>query len=143
MKRTIKKLNAMPYAQAHIEIIDDTAYLFSYTTLVASVRVDNEGKWIRCYGLYSMTTRKHISAFAKEYGLTFHDFKAYAGRNLISTPIQARSYSMKGATPSKNKLTHLVVNFYVFHWQDTPTCGRGCFVLRLAGGCCEPIFVNF
>ena len=25
MKRTIKKLNAMPYAQAHIEIIDDTA----------------------------------------------------------------------------------------------------------------------
>ena len=79
MKRTIKKLYAMPYAQAHIEIIDDTAYLFSYTTLVASVRVDDEGKWIRCYGLYSMTTRKHISAFAKEYGLTYYDFKAYAG----------------------------------------------------------------
>jgi hypothetical protein len=79
MKRTIKKLNAMPYAQAHIEIIDDTAYLFSYTTLVATVRVDDEGKWIRCYGLYSATTRKHISAFAKEYGLTYYDFKAYAG----------------------------------------------------------------
>ena len=32
---------------------------------------------------------------------------------------------MKGATPSKNKLTHLVVDFYVFHWQDTPTYGGG------------------
>jgi hypothetical protein len=77
--RTIRKLKAMPYAQAHIEIVDDTAYLFSYTTLVASIRTDDEGKWIRCYGLYSATTRKHISAFAKEYGLTFQDFKQYAG----------------------------------------------------------------
>ena len=78
MKRTIKKLNAMPYAQAHIEIIDDTAYLFSYTTLVASVRVDDDGKWIRCYGLYSMTTRKHISAFAKEYALKSWKVKPYS-----------------------------------------------------------------
>ena len=80
MKRTIKKLNSMPYAQAHIEQYDDIYYLFSYTTLVASVRYDEEGsKWIRCYGLYSATTRKHISAFAKEHGLTFQDFKYVAG----------------------------------------------------------------
>jgi hypothetical protein len=79
MKRQIKKLNAMPYAQAHIEIIDDTQYLFSYTTLVATIRTDEDGeRWIRCYGLYSLTTRKHISAFAKENGLTFKDFKERA-----------------------------------------------------------------
>ena len=43
---------------------------------------------------------------------------------------------MKGATPSKNKLTHLVVNFYVFHWQDTPThlrAGVFCFCGSRAG----------
>lgn len=80
MKRQIKKLNAMPYAQAHIEIHDDTTYhLFSYTTLVATVRYDADGKWIRCYGLYSATTRKHISAFAREHGLTYYDFKDRAG----------------------------------------------------------------
>ena len=75
----IRKLKAMPYAQAHIEIHDDTAYLFSYYTLVATVREQDGEKWIRCYGLYSATTRKHISAFAKEYGLTFQDFKSIAG----------------------------------------------------------------
>ena len=76
MKRQIKKLNAMPYAQAHIEIIDDTQYLFSYYTLVATVRKDEDDyRFIRCYGLYSSTTRKHISAFAKENGLTYQNFK--------------------------------------------------------------------
>lgn len=81
MKRTIKKLNAMPYAQAHIEIYDENNYyLFSYTTLVATVRYDDEGIWIKCYGLYSATTRKHISAFAKEHGLKFNDFKEIANR---------------------------------------------------------------
>ena len=81
MNRQIKKLNAMPYAQAHIEIIDDTQYLFSYTTLVATVRKDEDGyRLIRCYGLYSATTRKHISAFAKENGLTYQDFKAVCGK---------------------------------------------------------------
>ena len=75
----IKKLKTMPYAQAHIEIHDDTAYLFSYYTLVATIRHEKGEKWIRCYGLYSATTRKHISAFAKEYGLTYQDFKDRAG----------------------------------------------------------------
>ncbi len=72
---TIKKLSAMPYAQAHVEIGDDgTICLFSYTTLVASIDPDG---WCCCYGLYSQTTRKHISAFAKEYAkpLTYSNFK--------------------------------------------------------------------
>lgn len=62
---TIKKLTAMPYAQAHIEIDNDNnIHLFSYVTLVATIT--NEG-WLTVNGLYSMTTRKHISAFMKEY----------------------------------------------------------------------------
>ena len=63
---TIKKLTAMPYAQAHIEIDNDyNISLFSYVTLVATIT--KEG-WLTVYGLYSMTARKHISAFMKEYG---------------------------------------------------------------------------
>ena len=76
----IKKLKTMPYAQAHIEIHNDTYYLFSYVTLVATVRYEEGEKWIKCYGLYSATTRKHISAFAKEHDLKFTDFKEIEGR---------------------------------------------------------------
>jgi threonine aldolase len=62
---TIKKLSAMPYAQAHIEIHEDGAVsLFSYVTLVAHITADG---WLTVYGLYSATTRKHISAFMREY----------------------------------------------------------------------------
>ena len=62
---TIKKLSAMPYAQAHVEIHENgNIALFSYVTLVATI--DNEG-WLTVYGLYSPTTRKHIGAFVKEY----------------------------------------------------------------------------
>ena len=81
MKRIIRKLNAMPYAQAHIEIIDDTQYLFSYRTLVATYRKDNDGTWIRCYDLHSATTRRHISAFARQNGLAFKDFKDIANED--------------------------------------------------------------
>ena len=82
----IRKLKTMPYAQAHIEIHDDTAYLFSYCTLVATVRHTEDGKFIRCYGLYSATTRKHISAFAKENSLTFQDFKSISGQSYEFNP---------------------------------------------------------
>ena len=62
---TIKKLTAMPYAQAHIEIDNaNNKELFSYVTRVASLT--NDG-WLTIYGLYSQTTRRHISAFCKEY----------------------------------------------------------------------------
>lgn len=66
MSKTIKKLSAMPYAQAHVEINDTTGEinLFSYVTLVASISAEG---WLTVYGLYSMTTRKHIGAFMREY----------------------------------------------------------------------------
>lgn len=60
----IRKLTAMPYAQAHVEIDDNgTIHMFSYVTEVA--RIENDVLTI--YGLYSMTTRRHLSAFCKEY----------------------------------------------------------------------------
>lgn len=62
---TIKKLTAMPYAQAHVEIDNqNNKSLFSYVTLVATITDDG---WLSVFGLHSMTTRKHISAFVKEY----------------------------------------------------------------------------
>lgn len=62
---TIKKLTKMPYANAHIEIDENgNIYLYSYVTLVAELTADG---WLTVFGLYSMTTRKHISAFCKEY----------------------------------------------------------------------------
>lgn len=61
----IRKLRYMPYAQAHVEIDDeDNVYLFSYNTLVCEITHDNI---LSCFGLYSATTRKHISAFMREY----------------------------------------------------------------------------
>ena len=62
---TKTKLTFMPYAQATV-IIDDNnnITLRSYMTDVAYL--DNEG-FLTINGLYSMTTRKHIGAFMKEY----------------------------------------------------------------------------
>ena len=61
----IKVLSAMPYAQAHIRIDDSgNICLFSCTTCVATI--DSDG-WLRVYGLFSPTTRRHISAFMREY----------------------------------------------------------------------------
>ena len=83
---TIRKLIAMPYAQAHVEIDNDrNTHLFSYVTLVATITHDG---WLTVYGLHSMTTRKHISAFIKEYGggvLKYDDAKAaYEGNYRIN-----------------------------------------------------------
>jgi hypothetical protein len=75
MNTIFRKLSAMPYAQAHVEVLDDgSVHLFSYVTRVATV--DKDG-WLYVYGLYSMTTRKHIGAFVKEYAapLTFQNAK--------------------------------------------------------------------
>ena len=46
--------------------------LVSYSTAVAWVYDDG---FIGCSGAYSATTRKHIGAFAKEFGLSYYDFK--------------------------------------------------------------------
>ena len=82
---TIKKLSTMPYAQAHVELMPDgSKELFSYMTRVVSV--DAEG-FVTVYGTYSATTRKHISAFAKEYlaPLDYYNIKdAYEGEYKIN-----------------------------------------------------------
>ena len=60
----IRKLKEIPYGQCFVEKANDnTFYLWSYRTLVAKV----EDSWLTINGLYSMTTRKHIGAFMREY----------------------------------------------------------------------------
>lgn len=60
----IKKLSAIPYGNAFVEIVDkNNFYLWSYRTLVCKV----ENSWLTVNGLYSATTRKHIGAFMREY----------------------------------------------------------------------------
>ena len=61
----IKKLTQIPYGNAFVEIDTDNGniYLWSYRTLVAKV----ENNWLTINGLYSMTTRRHIGAFMREY----------------------------------------------------------------------------
>ena len=67
-----KNLKFMPYAQAQVIISDegDTIQLKSYETIVATISL---GSWLTINGLYSITTRKHIKAFCKEY-CGFSDF---------------------------------------------------------------------
>lgn len=64
----VKKLALMPYAQAKVEISEyvnpGVIDLISYKTRVATISPDG---WLTILGLYSMTTRKHISAFMREY----------------------------------------------------------------------------
>lgn len=77
MLQSIKVLKAMPYAQAHVRIYDDEIFLISYATLVAEITTDKAGeRWLRIHGLYSMTTRRHISAFLKEYCPTISYYTA-------------------------------------------------------------------
>ena len=72
-----KVLRSMPYAQAKVrnygDIDIDRIILQSYRTDVIII----DHGWLTCTGLYSMTTRKHISAFMREYGngFTFQDVK--------------------------------------------------------------------
>lgn len=65
--KTYKTLSRMPYAQAKVIIEDGEIYLKSYNTIVACI-IDG---YLTVNGLYSMTTRRHISAFAKEYADLF------------------------------------------------------------------------
>lgn len=61
-----RKLKTMPSAQAGVIVGEDySVTLMSYTTAVASI--DAEG-WLRVAGLFSPTTRRHLSAFMREYG---------------------------------------------------------------------------
>lgn len=61
---TKRPLKNMPYAQAIVIISEkNDITLRSYATDVVII-VDG---WMSCTGTYSQTTRKHISAFMKEF----------------------------------------------------------------------------
>lgn len=61
---TKRPLKNMPYAQATVIISEkNDITLRSYATDVVII-VDG---WMSCTGTYSQTTRKHISAFMKEF----------------------------------------------------------------------------
>ena len=74
MTRTLKK---MPYAQAQTREYLGMRILQSYATDIIIVK----NGLMECTGLYSMTTRKHISAFLWEYypAVSFNMVKAIAG----------------------------------------------------------------
>lgn len=60
-----RPLSAMPYAQASVTChCDGSLTLRSYRTDVIHITT---GGWLIINGLYSMTTRKHIGAFMREY----------------------------------------------------------------------------
>ena len=63
----MEKLKSMPYAQAHIERGFNRVTLVSYVTTVAEI----VGGVLVVYGLHSMTTRRHISAFARQFGMDY------------------------------------------------------------------------
>jgi hypothetical protein len=63
----METLKSMPYAQAHIIRRPNCITLVSYKTEVAEIK----GGILTVHGLYSMTTRKHIGAFMKEFGLDY------------------------------------------------------------------------
>ena len=76
-----RKLKNHEYAQARVEIENDdgsiTYRLVSYSMHVATVVKTSAGWFLDCYGLYSMTTRHHISWFLDDIGspFTFQDAK--------------------------------------------------------------------
>ena len=79
-----RKLKYCPYGQAHVTVDEYGAIsLISYTTTV--IVIDPLG-WLTCTGTYSTTTRKHISAFMKEYTtLTYQTAKdAYTNNYTIN-----------------------------------------------------------
>lgn len=66
--RTIK-FAGHPAAQVKIEVYDcGSQALISYNTAV--VRIDEDG-WLEVCGLYSMTTRRHISWYMSYLGFNY------------------------------------------------------------------------
>lgn len=69
----ITNLSKMPYAQAAVHICEEGIALVSYVTTVAVI---NKEGWVIVGGLYSATTRRHLSAFASEYcGTSYYTLK--------------------------------------------------------------------
>lgn len=66
-----EKLKAMPYAQAHIVRRTNAIVLVSYKTEVAAII----GGQLIVNCLYSTTTRRHISAFCRQFGTDYQTAK--------------------------------------------------------------------
>ena len=66
---SINSLRGHEHANAKVVFTDDGVLkLYSYDTEIISVDTDSTGnRQVTCTGLYSMTTRKHISWFLREY----------------------------------------------------------------------------
>lgn len=88
----IKVLAAMPTAQAKVHIDGQNVKLVSYKTVVAELNDDV----LVIYGLHSMTTRRHISAFLKEYckGLTFQTAKILYEQRMSMDVTTGECYSL-------------------------------------------------
>lgn len=71
-----RRLSAMPYAQAGVVLRDGKAVLMSYSTEAATLNTV-EG-WLTIDCMCSATTRRHVSAFLKEYcpAVSYYDAKA-------------------------------------------------------------------
>lgn len=82
-KRTLK---TMPYAQATVIISEKKDIILrSYSTDVVII---SDG-WMTCTGTYSQTTRKHISAFMREFN--FGDY--FLAKKLYTDNLKMNIYT--------------------------------------------------
>ena len=98
---TERKLSFMPYAQAYVceyrkhegDIVN-CDFLVSYKTVVLDIDYDKNLVTVR--GLYSRTTRKHISAFMREKGMDYQIAKKcydeYLQYNFVTGKYEERVY---------------------------------------------------
>lgn len=83
---TKRPLKSMPYAQATVITSEkNDITLRSYATDVVII-VDG---WMSCTGTYSQTTRKHISAFMKEFN--FGDY--FLAKKLYTDNLKMNIYT--------------------------------------------------
>ena len=78
-------LKSMPYAQAIVISTKDSIILRSYQTDVVII----SNGWMTCTGTYSQTTRKHISAFMREYN--FGDY--FLAKKLYTDNLKMNIYT--------------------------------------------------
>ena len=67
-----KRLSGMEYAQAGIIYEPACEFLVSYETIVAELTADG---WLTVYGLFSATTRKHLSKWGRFHGVYYATLK--------------------------------------------------------------------
>lgn len=63
-----RRLKRCPYGQCGIVNSNGNEFLISYATKVAEIDCDG---WLHVYGLFSATTRKHISFWLREHNIPY------------------------------------------------------------------------